>query len=183
MKRLAVVLALFSAACGGSQMAGPTPVSEVPVTVATALPAGLDPAYVRALAPKRWDGGPFHHCFSADVDRAALERIAERMSALSGIPRTEAGACNVEWVVNSQGTDTKALATLYGTDTAILRARVAFATDRASREFQPAMHEAGHILGMDHSPRADDLMAPAGMIGVDYFSSRELAVLAWMYGR
>jgi hypothetical protein len=179
-------------ACGGSPLAGPSPVAVAPPTVtlaaARALPAGLDPAYVRALAvidadgrPKRWEGGPFHHCFDASVEpyRADLEAVADRMTALSGIPQTMAGACNVEWVADGEVGHT--FSNLGGTDTAIFHATV---TIRAHGEILPALalHEGGHILGLNHSPMSADLMNVTVERQRD-FSPDEVALLAWMYGR
>src|SRR5678815_3534965 len=104
-----ILLVGLASACGGQPTAGPSPIADgpPPATVtapaARALPAGLDPAYVRALAtidadgrPKRWEGGPFRHCFGPGLEayRAFLDRVADRMTAITGIPRTESGACN-----------------------------------------------------------------------------------------
>lgn len=188
--RYLVLLPLLLIGCGAAPMAGPSPVAPPAGTMAAAFPAGLDPAYVRTIAfvdetgrPKRWEGGPFHHCFGEGVDVAAVERITARMTALSGIQRTESGPCNVEWVVESQGTDTAAIATLSGTATAIYHARIRFATDRASRLFSAAMHEGGHVIGLGHSSRMGDLMHPTRTGPEQDFTPDELSVLAWMYGR
>lgn len=185
---------LFLIACGSSPV-GPSIITvAAPVvaqTVAKPFPAGLDPAYVRALAvvdsaglPKRWDGGPMHHCFGPGVDIAVLEPVVARMVAISGIPRTEVGPCNVEWVIGVVPDNTNANTTLFGSATAIVHARVSFATDRASAHLGIARHEGGHVLGLTHSMRPGDLMR------ADYFdhasgdfTSSELAVLAWIYGR
>jgi hypothetical protein len=188
---LVLLAAAAAAACGQARPSGPTRVAAA-ATPATPppFPAGLDPIWVRTVGsvdsngiPKRWAGGPFHHCFAPDVDQAVLEQVAERMSALTGIPRTATGSCNVEWVVEDQTPQYSAHATLWGTATAISRARVAFATDRAARSFTTALHEGGHVLGLDHSPREGDLMAPSGRTRGEDFSGDELALLAWVYGR
>jgi len=172
-----------------SAPAGPSPVPET--IAARSLPAGLDPAYVRSVAvvnsagqPKRWEGGPFRHCFAPDVDAAALESTARLMTEISGIPRTTSGPCNVEWVVDEQQVPLgkPAAAKLSGTDTAIFHARVAFRYSRGSSQGGIARHEAGHILGLNHSPREGDLMSGELFDHTDgVFSADELAVLAWMY--
>lgn len=186
--RKGIGLAFLACACGSRPQAGPSPVAPPAATVAAPPFGGLDPAYVRTLAvvnmagqPKRWEGGPMHHCFADDVDRPTLERVADRMATVSGIPRTEAGPCSVEWVVEAQGPDTKAISRLGGTETAIYGARVMFATGPASRSYATALHEGGHVLGLNHSPRTEDLMVAAGGTAAD-FTAGELAVLAWIYG-
>ncbi len=193
------VASLLLGACGGGTAAGPSAVVDAPppaaVTPAAAgprpFPAGLDPAYVRAVAvvsaagvPKRWEGGPFRHCFDANVAdrRAMLEAVADRMSALSGIPRAAAGACNVTWKVAAdpyiEVPVGSANSRLFGTETAIYSAVVTF---RFPDFVLPAaaLHEGGHVLGLNHSPRPADLMNIASP--VPDFSADEVAVLAWIY--
>ena len=193
MPVLATLALAATMACGGAPLAGPSPVAEpTPAGAAPApLPAGLDPAYVRALArvdasgrPQRWEGGPMRHCFGPGVDVAVAQRVADRMAALSGIPRAKDGPCNVEWVIEPTPENTLANTTISGTATAIYRARIAFMTAFGSAHPGIARHEGGHVLGLGHSPRPGDLMR------ADYydhtagdFTADELALLAWMYGR
>ncbi len=167
-----------------SQVAPETsPAVTVAAQTARALPVALDPAYVRAIAtvdatgqPQRWAGGAFHHCLGPEVDRAVVEPILTEMTALTGIPRTEAGPCNVTWSAE-YGKRDHSYAEISGTPSAIVSARVLL--------YQPdertARHEAGHVLGFQHSPNRNDLMNAGPR--VDYFSADELAVLAWIYGR
>lgn len=181
-----VMLAL--GACGGSAASGPSPLVEVApaVTVAPvrAFPAGLDPAYVRTLAtvdasgqPKRWEGGPFHHCFSVDPsETAAAEATAQRMTELTGIPRTDSGPCNVEWI--SAAATGHTYTEIHGTETTIVYARV-FIRVHGAYVQRDVLHEAGHVLGLNHSMRAEDLMNASPR--VDAFSRDEIAMLAWMY--
>jgi len=153
------------------------------------FPAGLDPAYVRALAvldadgrPKRWEGGPFRHCFGPGLDRIVLEGVADQMSRLSGVPRASSGECNVTWRV-ATGADTVPGGGAYsdlGNDAEIYRATVVFRS-AALAGVELATHESGHVLGLMHSPVATDAMHfdyPASA-----FSRDEIAVLAWIYGR
>ena len=146
---------------------------------------------MRALAvvnaegfPKRWEGGPFHHCFEASIQpyHAQLEAVADRMTAITGIPRTEAGPCNVTWKVAADPYVEVPIgccnSRLFGTDVAIYKAEVTFPFG----EFVlgGAAHESGHVLGLAHSPVKTDLM---WIDGSGDFSRDELAVLAWIYGR
>ena len=67
-----------------------------------------------------------------------------------------------------------------GSATAIFHATV---TLRERGDIQPfALHEGGHVLGLDHSPRQEDLMYFTVTHQRD-FSDAELAVLTWIYGR
>lgn len=139
-----------------------------------------------AGVPRRWAGGEFHHCFDAGLTpyRQQLETIADRVSALSGTRRTQSGACNVEWVSGVvPGEVRPAFSILFGTDTAIMKVTVHIQDAKEIMEHRPAaaLHEGGHILGLWHSDRRTDCMHPE-VIGAD-FSTDELAVLAWIYGR
>lgn len=195
---LAIGLLAVTAACGGSPTAGPSPLAPpLPAGTVAApqrFPPGLDPAYVRTVAAvgpdgraKRWDGGPFRHCIAPEVDRATIEPIIAEMSALSGIPRTEAGPCNVTWNADYERR-AHSYTELAGNDAVIVSARVFLCQGGAAT----ARHEAGHVLGLAgridpstggviHSPRGEDLMNASPR--VDAFSRDELAVLAWIYGR
>lgn len=146
---------------------------------ARALPAGLDPDYVRALANRRWTGGAFHHCIAPEVDRATVAPIIAEMSALTGIPQTEAGPCNVTWIADYVNPAGHTWTELNGTADVIVSVRIFLYHDEA----RAARHEMGHALGLapKHSPRQEDLMNATPR--VDGFSHDELAVLAWMYGR
>lgn len=190
----ASVVALL-VACGGRPLDGPTPIAGAPTaaTVAAAvpgLPAGVDPAYVRALVPldaagtpRRWEGGPFHHCWEQGVDSTVVDRVAVLLTSITGIPRTDAGPCNVEWAFEPSMAGTMNAYTSIG-ERPITRARMVF---RASYALLDAKHEAGHVMGLGHSPRREDLMAldpfPNPYREDHSFSRDELAVLAWMYGR
>lgn len=193
---IGLALAFLEMACSGSPV-GPTPVEAVPVaaqpapsasaSTVRAMPAGLDPAYVLALStatpdgrPKVWVGGPFHHCPEAGIDPQIVARVAALMSAVSGIPQTDQGPCNVEWAINPDlyGTTTAARSVLTGSANAITHARIEFSVPYYQNR---AVHEAGHVLGLSHSPRPEDIMVENGH---DHdFTRAELAVLAWMYGR
>lgn len=184
MRWLPLVLVLVG--CGSASPVAPS-VTPAQVSV-QAMPAGLDPSYVRAFVsidasghPKRWEGGPFHHCAGAGVDAATVERAANRITALSGIPRTEAGPCNVEWAIEHGPPGTNANTTIAGTATGIYTARITFETDPASRLSGTALHEAGHVLGLGHSMRAGDLMNVTYNHSSGEFTADELAVLAWIY--
>lgn len=172
-----VTFALLSFACGGSVVAGPSPVTAPPTVEAVAsrpLPAGLDPAYVRTLVtldgdyPQKWEGG-FSHCGAVD------EALAAEVSAISGQPQNS-GPCNVEWV--RIATAGHSYTELHGTARTIVFARIFLYNDNSART---ARHEMGHVLGLNHSSHASDLMAPTP--SAETFTADELAILAWMYDR
>lgn len=168
------------ASCGGASPSAPAVVPTVTAeaTVAPALPVGVDPEYARALGSRRWVGGPFHHCFSPEVDRATVDAIIVEMSALTGISQTTAGTCTVQWIAD-YGRRDHSYTEILGTETTIISARVFLYHAGA----MTARHEAGHVIGLspDHSPRPEDLMYASPR--AENFSHDELAVLAWMYGR
>jgi hypothetical protein len=148
----AVVLLGVLYGCGGSPV-GPSEVTATPVEVGSvrsaSLPAGLDPEYVRALAvvsvdgrPKRWEGGPFRHCYGPEIDAAVVNETAARMTVITGIPRTEAGPCNVTWVIDPT-IPTPAHAELAGTETAIYTAKLVFMVPYA---LVKAVHERRRTL-------------------------------------
>lgn len=107
---------------------------------------------------------------------AAAEAAAQRMTDLSGIPRTEAGPCNVEWVFDP--TPGHTFSDLHGSARAIVYAKIEIHGGRSQADL---LHEAGHALGFGHSPRLEDLMNAGPR--VSDFSPDEVAILAWMYGR
>lgn len=167
-------LVILAVGCGASPVAP------------TVSPVGLDPEYVHTIARWRWTGGAFHHCFAPTLApyTARMEYVADRVSALSGIPRTENGPCNVEWVTGIvPGEVRPAFSTLFGNDTTIGKVVVTI-QDVKMIEDRPAavLHEGGHVLGLWHSTVPTDLMNP-NVAGDQDFSPNELAVLAWMYGR
>ena len=182
---------LLQIGCSGGSLTGPSPVAvATPQAAPTppSFPAGVDPAYVRTIAivsasgiPKHWEGGPFHHCFNSKVDQPQITEAIAMMSAVSGIPQTDEGPCNVQWTVDDQAVAEAGLAgfaELHGSDTAITYARVAL-----HHNFQwVSLHEAGHVLGLNHSPRPGDLMHPRSGSSTK-LSGDERAVLAWIYGR
>lgn len=191
LTRFAVVAASLSLyACGGAPSpAGPSPVATAaPVAVPSAapvarpIPAWIDPQLVGTMLQvdpqgfvRRWEGGPMHHCFGPGVDQAVAGAAADEIAALSGIPRTEAGPCNVEWVrVPGLG---HSATEIHGTARAVVYAKVTLHHDDAAT----ARHESGHVLGFDHSPRGQDLMNAGPR--VDDFSADERAVVAWLFGR
>jgi hypothetical protein len=193
----AVTIIGLAVACGGQPAAGPSPIAVPPRgtmaapaarTTPPPFPAGIDPAYVRTLAvidadgfPKRWEGGPFHHCFGPGLEthRAFLDRVADRMSTITGIPRTESGACNVTWrIAPDPYVDVPvggANANL-GNEAQIHQATVTFRFGEFVEA--DAEHESGHVMGLMHSPVVGDVMR-SGAAGD--FSANELAVLAWIY--
>jgi hypothetical protein len=171
---LGVAMLAATAACGGGQGAilgasplGPAGDGAVRSSSSRALPADLDASYVLALSsatpdgrPKVWTGGPFHHCVSQEISADELQPVIDEMSALTGIPQTTEGPCNVEWVLVDAGPDVGAQSQDYA--------------------IRYALHESGHVLGLSHSPRAQDAMA---VYGSGPFTADELRVIAWMYGR
>ncbi len=179
--RAVALLALVLVGCGSASPVGPT----VPAV-------GLDPAYVKMITvqdaaghTRRWEGGAFHHCFAPELasHQAHLEAVVARISALSGVPQTNSGPCNVEWVVGPvPGEVRPAFSVLGGTETAIFHVTVRF-QDASIFESRPGavLHEGGHVLGLWHSTVPTDLMNPDVIDGD--FSANELAVLAWMYGK
>jgi hypothetical protein len=186
---LPVLVAAIAQACSGAPAAAPSPVGPRVGTVAAAtaaqpraLPGWLDPELVGTLIRidaqgwvQRWDGGPFHHCLGPGVDRDVVDGAIAEMSSLSGIPTTDAGPCNVDWVRDySVG---HSVTVTHGTSRAILYAQVTLHHD----DIATARHEGGHVLGFGHSPRPLDLMNATPR--VETFSAEERAVLAWIYGR
>lgn len=192
----AVSLAVLASCASAVPSVGPSPVTtSTPEAVsmpaaagARPLPVGLDPAYVRALAvispdglPKRWEGGPFRHCFGPEINAAVVASFAAEMTDITGIQRTDSGLCNVTWSIDPQlPTSIDGRSELSGTATAIYSARIVFHTTYGVSA--KGRHEAGHVLGLDHSPRASDCMALFNRDG-SAFSADELAVLAWIYER
>lgn len=165
--------------CGSTPGVGPSPVtvpSPGPVTVVgpPALPTDVDPGYLRALVPfdvdgypRQWEGEGFSHCGAVD------EALADELSRISGRPRRE-GPCNVEWVrLSGAGHPTTVL---HGTARVIVYAHVTLYDDG---DVRIARHELGHVLGLNHSPRREDLMAPTPE--AQGFSPDELRVLRWLY--
>ncbi len=185
---VSIIFMVLLGACGGSP-AGPSAV-EVPQAVQVAtqtarvMPSDLDPAYVLAISTGesgrqlRWEGGPFRHCFNVDGPQLEMaQATAARMTALSGIPRAEAGACNVEWVMDHEVGHT--YANLHASEVGIIFATVHLHNnDRLAN----VLHEGGHVLGLGHSPRRFDLMNANTPPDGDY-TPDEIAVLAWMYAR
>lgn len=191
------VAALLLGGCSGTPAVGPSPVAVAPPpgtvnSPATSptprpVPAWIDQALRGTLVlvdgegwPKRWDGGPFRHCFSVDPRVAAFaEAAAQRMTDLTGIPRTEAGPCNVEWISHAEIDHT--YAHLTGTSRSVVRATVhLYDSTYGATSRTAVMHEAGHVLGLGHSSNALHLMAATPPLEAD-FTPEELAVLAWIY--
>jgi predicted Zn-dependent protease len=96
------------------------------------------------------------------------------MSVMSGVPRTETGACNVRWVLDEEVGHT--YAQMAGTSRAIVSATVHLHVGDLDGD---ALHEAGHVLGLGHSSNPFHLMAETPR--VSDFTPEELAVLAWIY--
>jgi predicted Zn-dependent protease len=140
---------------------------------------GLDADYVKVMAVRRWTGGPFHHCIAPEVDRATVDPIIAEMTALTGIPRTEEGTCNVEWFADYIHPAGHTYTKINGTEDVIVSVQI-FLYHRGAGS---ARHEMGHAIGLapNHSPRPGDLMYATPR--VDTFTADELAVLAWMYQR
>jgi hypothetical protein len=195
-------LAILSG-CGGAPASGPSPIADGPppgtITTTTPapaptprpVPAWIDPALRGTLLtfdvdgwPQRWDGGPFHHCFDATVTGAELataQAVAQRMSDLTGIPRTEAGPCNVTW--ESERIPGHSTAYPGGTARSIFSAKIVLRSVNPESE-ATMLHEAGHVLGLGHSPNPRHLMnANQTAVWPRDFTPEELAVLAWLYGR
>jgi hypothetical protein len=190
-----IVLGLLGAVACGRAGTGPTAVE--PVTVAgTSVPASaslpaprliptwVDPQLVGTLLVlgpdgdvRRWQGGAMRHCFAPEVDRATVEPVLADLHALTGVPRTETGPCNVHWNAD-YGRREHSNTVLGGTSvTAITSVTVwLYHPDVAT-----ARHEVGHVFGFGHSPRPRDLMNASPR--VDDFSGDERALLGWLFGR
>lgn len=158
--------------------------------VAAALP-GVDPEYVRLLvyttvtnteapgAPRplqRWPAGvPMRHCLGDGVPQDAVDSAAGVVGDLTGIQRSEAGPCSIDWVIDPS---------MYGSGFAETvapgHARLVFHTVEALR--YAALHELAHVVGLGHSPRRGDLMYYVGGPGELAMSSDEQLVLRRMYG-
>ena len=178
-------LLLLLSACGGSP-AGPSEITRpAPATAPTAQarpalvwPASLD-AYARILVGDqiaRWPAGAsLRHCAPAELAGVVAEAAA-MMTRVSGLQQTQAGPCNVQWDLDQA--PGHAVTTLsLGERGEIVAARIVLHPGNLDL----AGHEAGHALGLQHSPRAEDLMNATPR--VDEFSRDELAVLAAMYPR
>jgi hypothetical protein len=154
-----------------------------------------DPEYVRQLVYvagdvqhplERWEAGrAFRHCAGPGVDRAFVDQVADVVTTATGIPRTAAGACNVEWVIDraafgaEPGQEAFAARTYTADGRTVLSARLVF-KDLSSLHFAGG-HEIGHALGLGHSPRREDLMVARGGRGGTQFSQAELEQLAMVY--
>lgn len=201
------VAAVLLGACGGATVAGPSPVADVPspsaviAPAASGLPAtfdpaavaalGLDPDYVRDLvytaegaqgrfvhALETWDGRAMHVCAGPGVDSAKVAAIAAQVAAAPIAIAVTPGPCNVTFELDPSVRHTQAERTFQGRSIVAARIPLAKPDDLDSA----GLHELGHVLGLGHSPRRDDVMS-----STDYgdrprdFTSRELAVLALIY--
>lgn len=188
MKRLVSLLACLTVGCGGVSTMGPSVVAAPQVSTPPPFPASIDPSYVRQLAtidldgfPKRWRGGPFHHCHPAEIPASLVDETAARMTALTGIPRTETGPCNVTWRIDPSIDAALSAYTWLGSEgNAIVSATMTF---KGAFQLRNAGHESGHVLGLLHSPRPDDCMYGGAQRTTPDFTPDERAVLAWIYGR
>lgn len=118
-----------------------------------------------------------HHCLGPGVDVEVVRGAIAEMAEVSGIPTTETGPCNVDWVRDY--TVAPSATELHGSARAIVYAKVMLHHD----DVPNAHHEGGHVLGLGHSPRPQDLMNATLHPDVQTFSPEERAVLAWIYGR
>jgi matrixin len=75
-----------------------------------------------------------------------------------------------------------ALTQVSDTDAHILSTRLVFKSDRDLRNPGNLLHEMGHALGLQHSPRLSDLMFPSEARASVVFSADERVLLTMMYG-
>lgn len=178
----------------GTLAASPAPTPGLPALFDRGAIAalGLDPDYVRRLvyvivnddgsetvhALERW-AGPLVFCVEGGVDRDLVARVADEVHRVTGLPASMGDVgCNVRWTGSpGRGHQATGREVVSGT---ILSAHV-YCYLGSPLGMREALHEAGHVIGLGHSPRPYDLMNAGPR--VDDFSADELAVLAWMYGR
>ena len=144
-----------------------------------------DPAYIHELvygeyAPAgrmtRWTLPYFSSC---GLDGPEITDALALMTEATGLPHRPEMPCNVEWVLDPAvvpaGARAVTLRTWFGYG--IFDVRVAFRHSDAI--VTSARHEAGHVLGLNHSPRDTDLMRPNPT--VTSFSADERVQLTMMY--
>lgn len=127
----------------------------------------------------RWPAGAaLRHCAGPGIDQGVVAAAADLITRTAGLPRTEAGACAVTWEMDpAPGHPNTTLSV--GDGGVIVSARVVL---RAGDQAFSAGHEAGHVMGLSHSPRRQDLMFATSRGGFD-FTADELAILDAMYPR
>lgn len=170
------------------------PASSLPAAFDAATVArltALDPEYVHQLVYRaanegtehpleRWaPGSSIHYCAGPGVPLDVVDEVAAFVARETGLSRTDAGPCTVEWVIDGS---------IYGAGYTekraaggwLVGARLVFHNEGSLRFC--AGHEMLHAVGLGHSLRLSDLMAAHDGPGGINASEDELAVLRLVYG-
>lgn len=193
LTRIAVALLLGLATCACSEgtsvapsvMPTPEP-SAQPTRQARSLPSGLDETWVRTVLqfdsaglPQRWEGGTLRVCVDDRLEVGLVRWATEEISRLSGVPAVFVGdGCNVRWILDSSPGYSHA--SLSGNFTSITS--VTITIREHSREVSTIiLHEAGHVLGLKHSPDRRDVMHETPRS--EKFSADEERLIRWLFER
>lgn len=169
---------------------GPTSSAAIPEyrTGTAAAPMVPDDPYVKQMVAtgpngraKRWEGGLMRHCFGPGIPEELAQKMADRLTQVTGIGQKTGGDCNVRWSIDPTIGPKVVASTGFPTgDVGPSHAEMRFAA--AIYVETDGLHELGHVAGFRHSPKRDDLMWSISGREAKDFSAGELALLRWLYG-